>query len=1116
MEKRCLYIRPVRAESEIDQLVSLIAEIRSENPDKNITVIVPESMTLEYEHAILRNRPGMMNVTVKSVRKVQSTVLQTYGYGERFKDKKPLIISKAGNIAKIYIGLNELTEKLRYVKTPRISSAERIYDTIEDLRVHGYTREDLEKFISLPDIPPLLRDLLSDILFFYGDKEGNAEENALTDTDVWDITCEQIKKHGYFSDSYVIFCGFDIIYPRLRRLISCLLLPHDSECVNFVILFPSGSNNGSFDHVCNSIKALRDTLKSTDLPLYTDSCYEKSSIAYDPAIKYLAGQMIGLKEPAPKNYDNITVYNAANQYTECLHAAQQLIDWHNEGRRWNEMGVVIDDENSIINEILPRIMESAGIPHFIAYKKTALVCTPGHYFSRLISCSTDYSLQSMVDLMKSGFSTIPDEEAKMLENFAWANGLKGSKWLKPLNNPHGDPKIAKMDEIRQRFVEPIAELHKKLADRKKSAIEQANAIWEHLEKTGFYARLQEKEKEYRDRGYVHYADQVRQSWHIICNVLNIIATETGEHHLSMDALNEIVAKCLEIETLQSIPQTADAVLVDKSRVFVGGQRKNCVYMGLQEKVIDTKKSLLTPSDRKWLDDNGERINSPMHCMYDGSEGELSNEVYRWWQSLYRGVMSATEKLCVSSSQISHSGQPLQPDELFIAADELVKKHNPQNVKGGILLDDIRPFAHDESIEMIARKLRELVNYGSGDLSDNPLSDHAEEWKELYEYLQKTEPETIRKIMDSMNATAASEDIPPDVAEQLFDRGITSVTELEMFAQCPFSHFIRYGLRPEELRNYGFEVDQKGSFFHAAMKAYIEHAGKDPDFPRIRADIIVRYFNDAVQPLVEELQNTALSENTLSRMELAEYVQTARSTALYVTYWLAETEYKPAGCEVRFGSSGSAMPALDLKLPSGKVMHIMGSIDRYDVYKDPRTNEVYGRIIDYKSGASSCVLDRKAVENGYQLQLPIYLSALLSANPGMRPSGAMYQHICDAVIDDGTDDEDKIMKKVMDKMQMSGMYLDTGDDLLKKASGGSVKEQSKNADGTRKESRQLQAMTVSELEDVLENSKEKAVEHAENILHGKIDIHPVKVVNQDPCKYCSYKNICMFNNNQQNS
>ena len=1114
MEKRRLYVRPVNAESEIDRITSLIAEIRATDPEKNITVIVPESMTLEYEHAILQKRPGMMNVTIKSVRKVQTTVLQTYGYGEEFKDKKPLIMSKAGDIANIYIGLNEQTEKLRYIKTPRISSAERIYDTINDLRIHGYEKEDLEKFIALPDIPPLLRDLLSDILLFY---DSNKEKpDALNSADIWSITCDTIKKRSYFKNNHVIFCGFDIVYPRLRRLISSILIPEDAEPVDIIILRPNGCDMNLFNHVDDSINALAKTLEEIEIPLYMDACYEKSSINYDPAIKYIAGNMIRLEAPMPKDFSNVTAYNAANQYTECLHAAQQLIDWHNEGRKWNEMGVVIDDENSIINEIMPQVMEAAGIPFFVAYKKTALVCTPGHYFSRLIACSTDYSLQSMVDLMKSGFSTIPDEDAKMLENYAWANGIKGSKWLKPFRNPRSDPKIEKMDEIRQHFIEPIVELHRNLADKKKTAMQQANAIWEHLEKTEFYARLQEKEKEYRERGYIHYADQVRQSWHIICDVLNIIATETVDKHLSIDALNEIIAKCLEIETLQSIPQTADAVLMDNPRVFVGGLRKNCIYLGLQEKIVDKTKSLLTPADRKWLDDNGERINSPMHCMYDGSGHDLNIDVYRWWQSLYRGVMSATDKLCLSSSQISHSGQPLQPDELFAAANELLKKYNPQNIKGGILLDDIRPFSHDESVEMIARKLRELVNYGTGDLSDNPISDRAEEWKEVYEYLLKTEPETIRKIMASMNATATSEAIPPEVAESLFDKEVTSVSELEMYAQCPYSHFVKYGLRPEELRGYGFEEDQKGTFLHAAMKAYVEHAVKDPDFPHIERDTIVRYFNESVQPLVEELKNTSLAETTLSRMELTEYVQTARSSALYITYWLAETNYKPAGCEVRFGSAGSPMPPLDLKLSTGKEIHIRGSIDRYDTYTDPRKNEVYGRIIDYKSGTTSHVLDRKAVENGYQLQLPIYLSALLAANPGMHPSGAMYQQINDVVINSDTDDENEIIKKVLKETQMSGMYLFTDDSLLKQADGGSVKEQSMNSDGTRKETKQLQAMTEKEMDEVLTNSREKAVEHAENILHGKIDIHPVTVIGKDPCKYCSYKNICMFQSNPQST
>ena len=285
-----------------------------------------------------------------------------------------------------------------------------------------------------------------------------------------------------------------------------------------------------------------------------------------------------------------------------------------------------------------------------------------------------------------------------------------------------------------------------------------------------------------------------------------------------------------------------------------------------------------------------------------------------------------------------------------------------------------------------------------------------------------------------------------------------------------------------------------------MEAYFRRAELDSDFPQIDRKKIVTYYNEAVAPLLAEMQKGPLAEDTLSKMELAEYAQAARVSAICVTYWLAESNYKPEGYEIEFGKKNSKIPPLELKLDDGSEIALTGKIDRFDVGKDDNGNPI-GRIVDYKS--SEHTLDRESVEEGLQLQLPLYLSVMMHAYGGMKPTGALYQIVSNPVVDVETDDEEEVKKKVLESFKLSGMYLETENAV--KTHGESIRKQGKT------QRKNIMSVSEEELNRILENSKEKAASHASRIRSGCIDISPVTVGKNNPCTFCKAKNICGIGN-----
>lgn len=344
-----IIIYPVEAERECPCLISLINALQKES-NRNITVVVPENATLEYEQSLLRNESGILGVSIKSMEKIQSTILENYGYGNAYKNRTPVIATRGGMIAKTFLRMNELSDQLKFCKNVRISSAEKMYDTIEDIKMHGYGKEELEKLSSVPSIPPLLRDKFHDVCLIMSNDEIEKDKAiALDASDLFTISCKSIEKMGVYASDNIIFCGFDVFTSKMLSFCKSLLL-NSNRKVHMVFVKPDeetrNSQNTVFAELENSINNARKKIKKdkeANISIVVDREYGKSlkPEIFDPTIRYLSSEILGLRESVPANMNSIKIYIAPNQYTECLHAAQQILHWHEEGCSWKNMGIVM-------------------------------------------------------------------------------------------------------------------------------------------------------------------------------------------------------------------------------------------------------------------------------------------------------------------------------------------------------------------------------------------------------------------------------------------------------------------------------------------------------------------------------------------------------------------------------------------------------------------------------------------------------------------------------------------------------------------------------------------------------------------------------------------------------
>lgn len=78
------------------------------------------------------------------------------------------------------------------------------------------------------------------------------------------------------------------------------------------------------------------------------------------------------------------------------------------------------------------------------------------------------------------------------------------------------------------------------------------------------------------------------------------------------------------------------------------------------------------------------------------------------------------------------------------------------------------------------------------------------WKTVADWYKECEPQLLGRIGTAMDFTNQQKDLPKELAQLLYKRDTRlpltlSPSRLEKFSRCPFSHFVAYGLRPEERR-----------------------------------------------------------------------------------------------------------------------------------------------------------------------------------------------------------------------------------------------------------------------------------------------------------------------------
>ena len=357
----------------------------------------------------------------------------------------------------------------------------------------------------------------------------------------------------------------------------------------------------------------------------------------------------------------------------------------------------------------------------------------------------------------------------------------------------------------------------------------------------------------------------------------------------------------------------------------------------------------------------------------------------------------------------------------------------------------------------------------------------------------------------------------------------SVSNLEKFASCAYSYFLRYGLKLKERDVLEFDSIKLGNMLHEAV---------DEFWKRIKDD--GRRWQEYTEEETGELAETVFSdiekkytdmgffENDDEQFRLSMikdlYVHTVETLGFHLRQGLfdvADTEYKLES---------------DIELSNGKKMHYKGSADRIDVYE--KGGDLYLKVLDLKSYNNKLSLDD--VYYGLQLQLLVYLHEAMESETKKRGKtprfgGVFYYDMEDPVVDapetaddvaydeadDGAAGEEEteftaeeletIDENIKKKHKLSGIHTDNIDVIKAIDMGfgnkGLVLKGSITKDN--KLNQHTKALSDEDFKVVDDFVMGKVKELGDRIMSGEMDKNPYYKAKKSSCEFCDYKNICDF-------
>ncbi|TCK92395.1 DNA helicase/exodeoxyribonuclease V subunit B [Natranaerovirga hydrolytica] len=1083
-----------------------------ESHQDNFILLVPEQFTLQTQKDIVSKHPnkGIMNIEVLSFQRLAFRVFEEIG-GTTKK-----ILEETGKSMVVRKVLEEKKNQLKIFNKniDKMGVVNELKSAIAEFYQYNLEQTSIEEMIEKTNASPLLQSKLYDLNIVFKGFKNFLEENYITNEEILDILQQSISQSIFIKNSHIWIDGFSGFTPIQYKVLEELIQIGKETSVTVTIDPREDLKNLDkyqlFYESKKTYNTLNDIGKNLNIKPKIDLIEATTPIRFKnkPALAHLENNIFRFPyekyEERPKG---IHVYLADDLDKEVEYIARMITKLvRDKGYQYKEIALITGD----IKRYELFIKKSFGnykIPYFIDQKKSI----QSNPLVELIRTTfeiihSSWSYESVFSWLKTGLCNIEKDKLDLIENYVIAYGIRGRKkyemqWEK--NYPHRaveEENLFVLEEIngmKNKVIQPLINFQDKIKGKNKTVKTITIALYELLVELNIQGQLEDYEETFKDQEELLLERQYRQIYPMIMDILDKMVEILGDEVVSKKEYIAILEAGLEQAQMGLVPPGLDQVVIGDIERTRLKDIKVLFLMGANEGVIPKvadKGNILTDRDREIIEEKGLSI-APT----------AKQKLYEEQFNLYSNLTKPQDYLWVSFSKLNGEYKAIRPSSLVNQIMKLYPKLE-------VLYEDKKDVQEyiglpESTIKYLIETLRESKSKGL-----------SEQWKSVYNWYFNS-PQWHKKLeglIEGLFYENKTFYLSRQTAEKLYGKVlINSVSRLEQFASCPFSHFIKYGLKAKDRLHYEISMPDIGLLFHESIDRISKKLEQQNiEWEQLKEATIDKIVEETVYEVAEEYGHGVFFSSAKNEYLIKKVIRITKRTIWALQKQITSGKFRPTDYEVAFNSDKEKFDSLNIQLSEENLLQLTGRIDRIDKYEEEDT--VYLKVIDYKSGQSS--FDIVALYYGLQLQLLVYLNAAVELEKKNQPkkevipAGIFYYHIDDPLLalEKNITNEER-EEALLKKLKMNGLVLE--DEQVIQMLDSTINKESNIIPVKYKSNGELAATSSvaskEKFDQLSQFITKKIKDIGEELVKGCVEIKPYHYKNKKPCEYCNYKAICQF-------
>ncbi len=1061
-------------------------------PDKNYYMIVPEQYTMQTQAQMAGRHPGggVMNIDIVSFPRLAYRVFDEVG--------NPLktVLEDSG---KRMVIRRILTENRQHFdifggnikKSGFIGEAKSM---ISELIQYQIRPEDLEQCSQSAGKETAFGKKLSDIRKLYEGFLDYLSDSFMTAEEILDVLSDHVDDSEKLRDSEIYLDNFTGFTPTQYHLMERLLRICSRVVISLTIdirdrVQDPGKDYELFHLTKETLWKLEEMCRECHIEREEDMMLPSSKkgelACLEKGIFRFGRRQVWDREP-----EQIHIHMLESPEEEVGFTARTILGMvRQEGWSFRDFAVITSDVSRYEAEV-ERQFEQLDIPVFIDQKRNLMA---NSFIEALRSGMDtqlwDYSYESVMRYLRSGYSQVAEGDADVLENYLLATGVRGySRWSKPFvrrgRRFQGDM-FLEVNRIREEVLQELAPLREGM-QQGQTVRDHCVALYRFMENIQAEEQIKHYMLRFEEEGRLDLVREYEQIYTSVIRLLEKCVDILGDTRMTLEEFAEVLDAGFEEEQVGVIPPTLDQVVFGDLKRTRLGRVRFTFLMGCNDGVLPSvvnSGGMISDREKEQLAEYG------LLLAPTGRENSFREYFY-----IYSHMTQPSEGLFMTFAQMDGSGKALNPSPVL------------REVKG--LFPALKIKAPNKEHLSSLANVRDGGDYllnGFEGIREGKEPDPL--WQTLYAWFSRHDGtrEQLSEWLTKAFAPVMPETLSAKVVRALYgEHPLVSITTLEKYAACAYAHFLQAGLGLRERERYRLSAPDMGTILHGALEYFSEALTREgKSWKQLENEERDGLAEKCVRKAAEDFRGTMLLDNARYKYYIEKMVRLVKRTVWTIQKQIEKGDFEPAGFELDFSEK--------------KLLHLVGKIDRYDIYEND--DKVAVRIIDYKSGSTS--FDLTSVYYGLQIQLVVYMKAIARMTREKYPekevveAGLFYYHISDPMLLNPGEDESAQEEALLSALKMDGLVnsdpqvlrwmdreLENKPQILPVTikKDGSVKEKEHAADS-------------SQLEQLNYLMERRIRQFSDHLMSGDISVDPYLrqkgSVRKTACDFCDYQGVCQF-------